>query len=128
METSENHTHPNVLIVEDELDICYLLKMILIKKNIRSTCVTTLRDAQKFLSGQIPDILFLDNHLPDGYGIDFISFIKKNYPLTKVIMITAHDTNDDRVAALNNGVDYFISKPFTREIIFKTLTTLQEQY
>ncbi len=114
----------DVLIIEDELDICYLLSGILRKKNLNTSYVTTLSAAREVLIKQYPDILFIDNHLPDGYGVDFLSFIKRDHPNTKIIMITAHDTGDDKQKAIKEGADYFIGKPFTRDTIIKTVDTL----
>lgn len=113
-----------VLIIEDEEDICYLLSGILRRKNLQTSYVNSLFEAHTRLNEQRPDILFLDNHLPDGYGVDFISVVKKNHPLIKIIMITAHDTGDDKAKALNEGADYFIGKPFTSETISKTVDRL----
>jgi len=121
----ESYVKPiEVLIIEDEEDICYLLSGILKKKNLHTLCVTSLFDAKKVLSEQNPDILFIDNHLPDGFGVDFISVIKQDHPFTKIIMITAHNTSDDRARALKQGADYFIGKPFTSETITTTVDIL----
>jgi len=62
--------------------------------------------------------------LPDGFGIGFIKEIKKINPSVKIVMITAYDTSADRDTAYRQGVDYFIGKPFTSEIIFKTVEEL----
>ena len=113
-----------VLIVEDEEDICYLLSGILRKKNLHTSYVTSLSAAKRTLSEQNPDILFIDNHLPDGFGMDFISTIKHDHPNTKIIMITAHNTSDDKEMALKQGADYFIGKPFSSDTIYKTVDTL----
>ncbi len=114
----------DVLIIEDEVDICYLLSGILRKKNLNTSYVTTLFAAREILRKQYPDILFIDNHLPDGYGVDFLSLIKKDHPNTKIIMITAHDTGEDKQKAFKQGADYFIGKPFTRDTIIKAVDTL----
>jgi two-component system OmpR family response regulator len=68
-----------------------------------------------------PAIIFLDNHLPDGMGMDFIKHIKNNSPATKIVMITAYDNISDRNKALQLGVDAFIGKPFTRDTIYQTV-------
>lgn len=109
------------LIVEDDLDICYLVSGILKQKNLDYNYVNSLSDAVKYLSNNTPDILILDNHLPDGLGVEFISYIKKNYPEIHIIMITAHDTQPDRMNALNKGADFFLGKPFTRAAMNATL-------
>ncbi len=114
----------DVLIVEDEVDICYLLSSILKRKNFNTSYVTSLFAAQRELDHSNPDIIFIDNHLPDGYGVDFITGIKISHPLTKIIMITAHDTRDDKNKALMRGADYFIGKPFTSHTVIQVLDSL----
>ncbi len=110
-----------VLIIDDELDICYLLSGILRQKKLRTSYVNTLLEAEVALKSDPPGLLFLDNHLPDGFGLDFISYIKNNYPSIKIIMITAHDSAAEKNRAYTEGVDFFISKPFTRDLINSTI-------
>jgi DNA-binding NtrC family response regulator len=106
-----------VLIIDDELDICYLVSSMLKQRNLRPSFVNTLADATTALQAEMPSLLFLDNHLPDGFGLDFIPFIKSNYPEVKIIMITAHDGVTERTTAYRHGVDFFIAKPLTRKLI-----------
>ena len=113
-----------VLIIDDETDICYLLSTLLKQKNLETEYVNTLSDATLALRKDVPEIIFLDNHLPDGLGMNYIEYIKNNYPTSKIVMITAHDTAADRSRALSEGADYFISKPFTREVIYRTVEQL----
>ncbi len=110
-----------VLIIDDELDICYLLSGILQQQHFSTSYVTTLSDAEVALKNDQPSIIFLDNHLPDGLGIDFIQFIKTRYPTIKVIMITAHDSPAEHRKAYAEGVDLFIPKPFTKEKIYSAI-------
>ncbi|MEJ7610151.1 MAG: response regulator [Ferruginibacter sp.] len=120
----EDYLNRNILkalIIDDETDICYLLSRLLKQKNLDTFFVNTLSDADKALRKDQPEIIFLDNHLPDGLGMNYITHIKKNYPDIKIVMITAHDSADDREKAIKNGADYFIGKPFTSEIIYKTV-------
>lgn len=112
------------LIVDDEIDICYLLSGILKQKKFQTSFVNNLDDAQNMLKKEKPAIIFLDNNLPDGRGVDFISKVKKIYPATKIVMITAFDTYSDRSKAYEEGADFFIGKPFTRDMIDKTIERL----
>jgi two-component system, OmpR family, response regulator len=124
MLTLINHIYANhmkALIIDDEIDICFLLSGILRNTNIDSVYVNSLGDARKALETEFPEIIFIDNHLPDGMGVDFINYIKKTKPESKIVMITAYDTQKDRIKATQAGVDYFIAKPFTRESIYKTV-------
>ncbi|MDQ6756307.1 MAG: response regulator [Bacteroidota bacterium] len=116
------------LIVEDEIDICFLLTGILRKKNLHTTFVNTIKDAQNTLTSLNPAILFLDNNLPDGFGVDLIYHIKKENPSIKIVMMTADDTIADKAKALKAGADAFIGKPFTRDTINKTVDKLITQY
>lgn len=109
----ETTNKPSALIIDDEYDICFLLSRILRTSNLSVQFVNSLEEGRISLEASTPGILFLDNHLPDGYGIDFISYVKEKYPSTKVVMVTAHDTNEDRQKALQKGADVFIPKPFS---------------
>ncbi len=113
-----------ILIVDDETDACYLLENMLNNKEIQSSCVNSLADAERALKKETPAIIFLDNHLPDGTGVDFIDNIKKHSPNTKIVIITAHDTVADRNRAFMKGADFFIGKPFTKDLIYKTIQEL----
>ncbi|MDQ6844435.1 MAG: response regulator [Bacteroidota bacterium] len=114
----------NAMIVEDEKDLCFLLSKILQRENLRASCVNSITEAKQFLNEIKPEVLFIDNHLPDGSGIDFIGTVKTLYPSTKIIMITAHDSPPEIEKAFDNGADYFISKPFNTETIKRMLNNL----
>lgn len=122
--SNTNQSALDALIIDDELDICFLLKSILKKRDLDVNYVNRLEDAKVALEVNKPPIIFLDNHLPDGLGVDFISYVKKNYPSTKIVMITAHDTQEDRNKAVQNGVDMFLGKPFTKDSITSALEML----
>ena len=110
------------LIVDDETDICYLLSNILKQRDIQTTFAGSLAEADKML--QSPNYfyyVFLDNHLPDGLGINQIKRWKEKFPFIHVIMITAHDSYEERKKATRDGADYFISKPFSKEVILNSI-------
>src|SRR5215831_10508973 len=81
----------DVLLIEDEGEMCLLLNVILNNKNLRVMHVKTLGEAALFLQKHQPDLILLDNRLPDGFGFDFIGFVKTNCPATKIIVITGVD-------------------------------------
>lgn len=114
------------LIVDDEVDICFLLSGILRQKNMKPSFVNNIAAAKQSLKHEAPAIVFLDNHLPDGLGLDFIHFVKDCYPGVKVVMITAHDGLTERKKAQTEGADLFISKPFTRDVIDYAVKKLLE--
>jgi DNA-binding NtrC family response regulator len=111
----------DVLIIDDEIDICQLLVLILRHKNIHSKFVNSLKDARDILNTMKPRMIFLDNHLADGLGLDFIEYIRTNSPNSKIIMITAHNSNSNKDAALSRGAVQFIGKPFTTDDILNAV-------
>ena len=110
-----------VLIVDDEQDICFLFEKILRKRNIQTGYANNLADAASQIEKRRPYLIFLDNSLPDGKGIDFIQYLKSRYPYTKVILVTANDGPDDQKAAFKKGADDFLGKPLSLERINHTL-------
>jgi DNA-binding response OmpR family regulator len=115
-----------ILIVDDEADICFFLDRNLSKRGFRTSVFHTLEQAETGVKALNPNILLLDNHLPDGKGVDFANRISNAYPAMKIIMITAHDSQQDRTVAYDSGVDFFLSKPFTlkdiNEVVDRVLT------
>lgn len=110
-----------VLIIDDEGDLCLLLNILLEGKDMEVEHVQSLAKAEEYLLQEQPALVLLDNRLPDGLGIDFISFIKKHHPATKVIMITGVDAAASDVA-IENGADVFLKKPFTKAELFKSVS------
>ena len=114
METLSKTNDQEVLIIDDEADTCYLISIILDKKNIRSSCASSLAEAKTALSLKSPSLIFLDNQLPDGWGIDFIEFIKSSNPASKIILYSAFYTPESRNFAIGKGADIIMNKPFSR--------------
>jgi two-component system OmpR family response regulator len=113
-----------VLIIDDEADVCTLLSNLLRNINMKTSCVHSLTEASALLPLIEPDIIFLDNHLPDGMGMDYIPYLKEHFATAKLIMITAYDNISDRNKAVESGIDRFLAKPFTRESIYQALGLL----
>lgn len=112
-----------VLIIEDEGDMCLLLNIMLNGKEMELDHVKSLSAAEEYLQKEQPSVVILDNKLPDGFGIDFIGFIKDNYPSVRIIMISGYDASAGDVA-LENGADLFLEKPFTRDQLYQSIVEL----
>lgn len=110
-----------VLVVEDEGDIALLLELLLDSDKMTVDHARNLCDARDFLLKEQPELILLDNRLPDGYGIDFISFVKVQYPLIKIIMISGFDPAAAD-AALATGADRFLRKPFTKSQLEESIS------
>ena len=114
-----------VLIVDDEPDICYLFSRILLKRNIETGYAKDLAEATRLVQAEQPSLIFLDNSLPDGQGVDFIPYLKLNYPATRVVMVTANDSAMDKEIAFQQGADDFLGKPLSLELINRTLDKIK---
>jgi len=119
-------TAQKILIIEDEGEMCLVLNILLNDEDLELEHVKNLADATEYLARQQPSLVILDNKLPDGYGVDFISFLKKHYPSIKIIMITGYDPSAEDVAR-ENGADVFLGKPFTKQQLFDSIKTLLSQ-
>ena len=110
---SDSAKEKNLLIIEDEADMCLMLNILLAGKDIKCDHVNSIANAKTYLQSTTPEIVILDNKLQDGFGIDFISYIKYNYPNVGIIMISGYGSARD--LALEIGADIFLHKPFTKE-------------
>lgn len=99
----------NAVIIDDEMDICVLLGMALKKFGIESKRAHTLTDGLLKATAEQPNIIFLDNNLPDGKGVDYITEFRSKAPKAKIVMITA--VGSLREQALLLGADGFVEKP-----------------
>lgn len=120
--TLQNKAVRKALIVEDEGEMGLLLNIFLDEKDFELDYVKNLLSAQEYLEKEQPAVVILDNKLPDGFGVDFISYIKKKYPQIKVVMISGFATARD--VAIENGAEAFLEKPFTRELLYQTINSL----
>lgn len=102
-----------ILAVDDDGQIGLVLDMILSESRFELDYVNSLLSADEYLKEHLPLAIILDNKLPDGYGVDFISYLKKKYPSLKIIMISGFSSARD--VAIENGADLFFEKPFSLE-------------
>ena len=115
-----------VLIIEDEGDMCLLLNIMLNGKEMELDHVKTLEAAEEYLQNESPAVVLLDNKLPDGFGLEFIPYIKKMYSGTRIIMISGYD-GAAKDAALESGADIFLEKPFTKTQLYDALTSMLKE-
>ena len=123
---AETRSTQKLLIIEDEGEMCLVLNILLSDEDVEIEHVKNLSAATGYLEKTQPSLIILDNKLPDGYGVDFISYIKKHYPDIKIIMITGFDGSVKDVA-MENGADSFLEKPFTKQQLFDCIQQLLPQ-
>ena len=82
-----------VLIIDDEVDLCLLLKTYLNRKNYDVFYAHTLKDGLQQFQLVRPDILFLDNNLPDGFGWEKAANLLEACPRLQLHLISAYQPN-----------------------------------
>jgi two-component system, OmpR family, response regulator len=87
------NTKKKVLIIDDEEDACLLLKRFFLKKNFEVFCSYTLSDGLSQVAKVHPDILFLDNNLPDGFGWEASRSILQANPTVEIHLISAYNNS-----------------------------------
>jgi DNA-binding NtrC family response regulator len=112
--------YKKAIIVDDDIDLCIMLKSILQPMIPEIQCANTIKAGKDFVLQSRADLVFVDNHLPDGQGVELVKVIKRNSPTSTVIFITAVGSlSKDK--AMANGADAFIEKPLTHSSIMKAL-------
>jgi len=111
----------DILIIDDEKDICTLLSDVLTQDGYNVTTANTKREGIACIKKQPPHLVFLDLKLPDGNGLKILSKIKKINPKTRVNIISAYGDEEKREEAKRQGVYAFIDKPFTEETILDSV-------
>ena len=121
--TVETKASQKILIIEDEGEMCLVLNILLSDDDVELEHVKNLSAAEEYLASEVPSLIILDNKLPDGFGVDYIARVKKNYPSVKIVMITGFD-GSARDVAMENGADLFLEKPFTKQEILTAIRSL----
>jgi two-component system, NtrC family, response regulator len=112
----------NILIIDDEIGVCMMLKDTI--SNICSNVdyALTIKDGAQRISSGCYDLVFLDVHLPDGNGLDFLKTIRSFASNPEVIIITGETDPDGAEIAIKNGVWDYLKKPFSIDEINLQLT------
>ena len=114
-----------VLVIEDEESFRDALKFMLSREGFDVILAPNGAEGIKLLDSMNPDLVLLDLMLPEVSGTEVCKYIraKSNTP---VIMLTAKDTEIDKVVGLELGADDYVTKPFsTRELLARIKAVLR---
>ncbi|MGE7604302.1 response regulator YycF [Peribacillus sp. NPDC097675] len=116
-----------ILVVDDEKPIADILQFNLKKEGYDVSCAYDGNEALKMVEELQPDLILLDIMLPQRDGMEVCREVRKKYE-TPIIMLTAKDSEIDKVLGLELGADDYVTKPFsTREIIARVKANLRRQ-
>ncbi|WP_407493022.1 response regulator transcription factor [Pseudooceanicola sp. MF1-13] len=113
-----------ILMVEDAKDLAEGVITHLARSGIVCDLATTIDEARDFRAVQRYDAMLLDINLPDGSGLGLLRELRAAADRTPVLMLTALSDIDDRVTALDQGADDYLSKPFDQRELEARLRAL----
>ncbi|MBD8497871.1 response regulator YycF [Paenibacillus arenosi] len=116
-----------ILVVDDEQPIADILKFNLEKEGYEVVCAFDGNQAVELALSEKPDLILLDLMLPGKDGMDVCREVRQHRHMP-IIMLTAKDTELDKVLGLELGADDYVTKPFsTRELLARVKAHLRRQ-
>jgi len=107
-----------VLVVDDEENICDVLKMLLEEDGYEVTTAHNGKEAiVRIESNTDPDLIISDLKMPEKGGMDLLAFAKQGGRDIPLVMITAYGSIENAVEAMKRGATDFIAKPFNKDVI-----------
>lgn len=116
-----------ILVVDDEKPISDIVKFNLTKEGYEVFTAFDGEEAVEMVNEIEPDLILLDLMLPKMDGLEVCREVRKNYD-TPIIMVTAKDSEIDKVLGLELGADDYVTKPFSnRELVARVKANLRRQ-
>ena len=118
---------PRVLILDDESTLRTALFRVLDRKGLSVITAHKIEEAKTLCQTESGiDLAIVDLSLPDGDGLEFMTYLKNLYPQAEVIILTGHGSIETAIKATQKGAFHFVTKPFNLEellsVIDKALT------
>lgn len=103
------------LVVDDDPQVCRMTARLLEAQEIESVTTTTLAEAREHVASSSYDLVLVDLNLGDGTGADLVDHLARRQPGTASILMSGTCSDDVAQAALADGVDDYLTKPFSGE-------------
>ena len=121
-------TKANIIIIEDEKNICSFIEHILEPQGYRVISANTGKEGLQYITSEHPDVILLDLGLPDMDGLEVLQKLR-SWSDVPVIIISARTKEQEKVSALDLGADDYITKPFgTGELMARIRTSLRHSH
>lgn len=111
----------NILVIEDDQDMCDLLKAGLSRRDFSVTTYISGKEGLAAVDVHATDVVLADINLPDMNGLDICTSIVSNVPDIPVIIMTAFGSMDTAIAAIRAGAYDFVTKPLDLDILTMSL-------
>jgi two-component system KDP operon response regulator KdpE len=118
--------NPVALIIDDEVQIRRLLRIVLEGENYQVREAKTGQEGLTEIASRRPDIILLDLGLPDMDGIAVLKRLRE-WSETPVLVLTVRDDEQEKVAALDGGAEDYVTKPFSTPELLARLRAAQRK-
>jgi two-component system, OmpR family, response regulator VicR len=117
---------PTVLVVDDEPDIVYMIRVILRSQGYEVVTASGVREARSYLAEQTPSMILLDLRLADGEGWEVLETARTDERLktVPVVILSAHTTPSTAKTGAERGANAYITKPFAATDLVDTVRSL----
>lgn len=116
-----------LLVVEDDQLLNHTLCYNLTAAGYAADSVLTKAEAVDAIQKQDYTLIVLDVNLPDGSGFELCEEVKKRYPGTAVIFLTARDMESDQLRGFELGADDYVTKPFPVSVFLKKIAVVLDR-
>ncbi len=120
-----NNNKYKILLIEDEKNISNIVTALLEANGYQVITASTCQGGFLMFDSYQPDLVILDLGLPDIDGMEFLKRVRRNN-LTPIIVLSARSDEGDKVDALDNGANDYITKPFgSNELMARVRTAIR---
>lgn len=121
-----NNIKKRVLICDDDTDILFICSYIFEKQGIEVITRTHCNDIVETVKDVKPDVILMDNWIPDCGGVIASRSIKDHFDLNHIPIVYFSANNDIQALAFEAGADAYLAKPFDLEDLRKITASLME--
>ena len=118
-----------ILVVDDQEEIRKLIRLVLENKGFDIVDADNSPSALAMLESEKPDLILLDQHMPEISGLGFMKMVKKNgnFRHFSVVMLSGDTSQALAVQGFREGVDDFVSKPFDPDYLYVVICRTLER-
>ncbi len=127
-EREEQKDAPTVMLIEDNVDMCRMLQLQL-SGSYNVISAYNGKDGMEKIYRYHPDIIVTDLMMPEMGGMEVLESVRQDFTISHIpiIILTAKNTEEDRINAARNGANAFIAKPFSSGYLMARINQLLEE-
>ena len=118
----------NILLVDDDANLSTVLADYLRSKEYIVEIASNGKEAWDLIMIKHYDLIISDITMPKMNGFELLKLVRNQYPLLPIVMLSAKTSRDDIIRAYGLGCDYYITKPFSMDILICKIEAILRRY